>query len=277
MFERKIRASWIFELVKFYILTEYGSFCYLCFHTPSKCKMNQKKQKLEQAIVSFFKNKKVLTLTELKEFSNLSQSSIERRLKVWKTYRSYNYNGRYYALPEMVCFNQEGIWKYKGIGFSEHRSLKLSVINLVEQSLCGLSQRDLSELLSSPIHRILSAYFQNSQELLREQEGRGYIYFSKKSDIYAAQKQRREELKRSELREQLPSDSEAIVILVELIKHPTDTLDQLTRCIRRRGISISIDQVRSLLWYHGLLKKNCLLSSSSFETAYRSTEHGVVA
>ncbi len=72
--------------------------------------------------------------------------------------------------------------------------------------------------------------------------------------VYAAQKQRQSERRQSQAKEHLPSHANAVIILVELIQHPSDTLDQLTRRVRRRGINISGEEVRNLLLSHGLLK-----------------------
>ncbi len=47
-----------------------------------------------------------------------------------------------------------------------------------------------------------------------------------------------------------------MIILAELIKqHLKDTVEQLTRRVRRRGIRVSTEKVRNLLDYHNLLKK----------------------
>ena len=106
--------------------------------------------------------------------------------------------------------------------------------------------------------------FKENSELLREREAGRYIYFSSNPVVYAVQKQRRREWRQSQAKESLPSHANAVIILVELIQHPSDTLDQLTRRVRRRGISISIDEVRNLLLCHGL-KKFCFFCSSSFK------------
>ena len=108
--------------------------------------------------------------------------------------------------------------------------------------------------------------FKENSELLREREAGRYIYFSSNPVVYAVQKQRRREWRQSQAKESLPSHANAVIILVELIQHPSDTLDQLTRRVRRRGISISIDEVRNLLLCHGL-KKICFFCSSSFKRA----------
>ncbi len=215
--------------------------------------MNRTDKPIKKNIVAFFQKRKALTIAELKEFFQLSQRTIERRLKQWKTYRSYNHNGCYYVLPEIPEFNSEGIWKYKEMRFSKHGGLRSSIIALVEQSSSGLSAKDLSESFGGSLLQILSSFKEHS-ELLREREAGRYICFSSNPMVYAAQKQRQSERRQSQAKEHLPSHANAVIILVELIQHPSDTLDQLTRRVRRRGINISGEEVRNLLLSHGLLK-----------------------
>jgi len=159
--------------------------------------MNRTDKPIKQNIVAFFQKRKVLTIAELKEFSQLSQRTIERRLKQWKTYRSYNHNGCYYVLPEIPEFNSEGIWKYKEMRFSKHGGLRSSMIALVEQSSSGLSAKDLSQSLRCSVLDALS-YFKENSELLREREAGRYIYFSSNPVVYAVQKQRRREWRQSQ-------------------------------------------------------------------------------
>lgn len=209
----------------------------------------------KSVIREFFNHKKVATLQDLMDYSQLSHRSIKRRLKELKAYSSYTHNSRYYVLPETPDFNKSGIWKYKGIRFSKYRSLKQSIIALTEQSPGGLSPHELSQLLECPVQPILSTFFKDSSELLRERDGKSYIYFSYKPEVYKLQKQRRRELQPFPSEELLPSEKESLLILVELTKHPMDSLEQLTKRVRRRGIAVSLEQVRNLLQHHDLLKK----------------------
>ena len=207
------------------------------------------------------------TISELKEFSRLSQRTIERRLKQWKTYRSYNHNGCYYVLPQTPEFGIDGLWKYKGIRFSIHGGLISSIISNVEKSLCGLSAKDLEKLFGCSVAQSL-LYLKEKSKLLREKDGGVYFYFSVKTLVYSSQRQKRIELRQSHVKGHLPSDVNSVAILVELIKHPADTLDQLTRRVRRRGISVSIDEVKNLLIHHDLEKKR-LLYAFSIKPTYR--------
>jgi len=204
----------------------------------------------EKSLLNFFKKKQVVTIQSLMEFSQLSLNSVKRRLSSWKAYSSYDYNRSYYVLPEVAKFNCNGIWENHGVYFSQHGTLKQTIVYLVNNSELGLARCELEVLLGITLDKVFPSYFKDSFLLNRELENGRYIYFSKEPEVYLEQTQKRKKFQRSQAK--LPRDENAIIILVELIKHPTDTLVQLTKRVRRRGITITIDKVRNLLQYHGL-------------------------
>ncbi len=206
-------------------------------------------------VLKFFQSKKVMTTEELIAISKWSVPTVRRRMKGWHAYTSYNQNGRYYTLPAIPKFDQYGIWKYKKIFFSQKGNLKQSLINLVELSMAGRSAIESSNILGISTHTLLSHLYKNQQEIEREKHNGLYIYFSKNPDIYKKQKNEREKNLQKEAKETLPQDADSVIILAELIKHPKDTIEQLTRRVRRRGIRVSTEKVRNLLAYHNLLKK----------------------
>ncbi len=210
----------------------------------------------EKSLLNFFKKKQIVTIQDLMEFSQFSLSSVKRRLSSFRAYSSYNYNGSYYVLPEVAKFNSDGIWESHGVYFSQQGNLKQTIVHLVKTSESGLSRYELEMLLGVTLDKVLPSYFKNSSLLNRELENGRYVYFSKEPEVYSEQIRKRKEFQQFQASVKLPRDENAIIILVELIKHPTDTLVQLTKRVRRRGITISIDEVRNLLQYHGLFKKS---------------------
>jgi hypothetical protein len=54
---------------------------------------------------------------------------------------------------------------------------------------------------------------------------------------------------------QFPSDADAVLILVQFIKHPNVGLEELSNKIAQQGKRIEPAVIRSFLEYHGLLKK----------------------
>jgi RecA-family ATPase len=82
----------------------------------------------EKSLLNFFKKKQVVTIQYLMEFSQLSLSSVKRRLSSWKAYNSYNYNRSYYVLPEIAKFNSDGIW-------GSHQPRRISKKSLIYSSV----------------------------------------------------------------------------------------------------------------------------------------------
>lgn len=195
-----------------------------------------------------------MTVDELAALLMCSNRTVHRRLNEWRTYTSYNQNGRYYVLPNIPKFDDYGLWKFKKAFFSKSGNLKETLVSLVDQSTAGLSSFELSEILDLPANTFLS-HFTDTANIQRQKQKGLYIYFSKKPTAFEKQKRERKKLVRSKATLDLPSDGDAVIILVELIKHPKDSVDQLTRRVRRKGIKISIEKCRNLLIYHDLQKK----------------------
>jgi hypothetical protein len=53
----------------------------------------------------------------------------------------------------------------------------------------------------------------------------------------------------------LPSDAEAVMILVQYIKHPDRSIEELSERVRLQGRSIDGNVIRRLLEHHDLVKK----------------------
>jgi len=103
-----------------------------------------------------FRAQKVATINQLADRLQCSVPTARRRLKQWKTHTSYNKNGRYYVLPDVVRFDADGLWRYRGIGFSRYGNLKQTVVGLVRGSPSGLRAGELGKLLGLEPRSFLS-------------------------------------------------------------------------------------------------------------------------
>ena len=211
-------------------------------------------------VIQKFKNKKVVTIVVLAAWLSCSIATARRRLKAWRAYTSYNHNGRYYTLPEIAAFDENGLWQYQGVFFSKHGNLKQTLAHLVIHSAQGLSGAELGELLGLEPRSFLS-HFRDHPEIFRENLMGRWIWFAADPKIREAHKQVR--LAKAVAKEpRLPTDTEAVMILVDLIKHPNSGLEQVARRIKPKGIDIDVDAIRQLLVHHDLLKKTVDFPSS---------------
>jgi hypothetical protein len=212
------------------------------------------------AVIRSFQKEKVVTVAVLATWLSCSMVTARRRLRTWGAHTSYNRNGRYYTLPQIAEFDADGLWCYQGVCFSKHGNLKQTLVYLVTHSGQGLSSTELGELLGLQPRSFLS-HFRDHPALYREIVAGRWIWFAADPKIRAQQKQTR--LAQVAAKEpRMPSDREAVMILVDLIRHPDSRLEQVARRLKRQGVDIDVAAIRQLLLHHDLLKKTVDFPSS---------------
>ena len=207
----------------------------------------------EKEVLTRFRHKKVLTIEQLVDLLQSSVITARRRLKKWKTYTSFNQNGRYYTLPDVPEFDRNGIWKYQAILFSRYGNLKQTVIQLVKQSKSGLSAKEIAEIVELPSNSSFFSQLQNFTGIRRAKHQGRFVYFSEDPVLY--DKQRQEFTLYREDAFRFPSDAEAVVILVQFIKHPNISIEDLSDMVAQQGKKIASSVIKDFLESHDLLKK----------------------
>ena len=206
----------------------------------------------EETVLAFFREKKILTLDQLSQLLRCSAVTARRRLKQWRAFTSYNRNNRYYALPSVPVFDKKGLWHHRGASFSKHGSCKQTVVHLVQLSEKGLSNTELTGVLGENPNSLL-AHFKEIPGITKERHGRDIVYFSCNERVYA--RQRRNRFPPEPSAAVLPSDAQAILVLVELIHHPGLSVDELVQQLRGKGHAVHTDAVLALFDRYGI-KKN---------------------
>jgi len=210
----------------------------------------------EKKILNIFFDKKVMTMNELISFFKCSSKTVQRRLKIWRALTSYNKNSRYYTLPEIVNFDLHGLWHYKGILFSKCGNLNETVIHLIHTAEAGLTGSELGKILNLEPRSFLSHFRENSKLYRKKIDGR-FIYFS--GEIKYRKKQIEQREKQEKILEyKFPTDAQAVMILVELIKQPALSVEKLTERLSCQGTNISGYAIEQLLIHHDLIKKKAI-------------------
>jgi len=131
----------------------------------------------EKAFLDTFKAKKVLTIQEIAGYLGLSVVTARRRLKKWKALTSINANNRYYTLPEIVRFDENGLWRFRTILFSRHGNLKKTIVHLIKSAETGLSAHQVAEIVSLPINSSILSRLRTLTGIRREKHGGQFVYF----------------------------------------------------------------------------------------------------
>lgn len=200
-----------------------------------------------------FQSRKILTIEQVARHLQSALVTARRFLKASRALTSYNQKGRFYTLPEIPKFDGNGIWRYKEACFAKHGNLRNTIVDSVTHSPVGLSAREIGEVVGLDPTSFMH-HFRDISGIQREKyEGR-FIYFSEHPETYDAQIRKRKQLQKQLTA--MPTDADAVLILVEYIKHPGISIDELVRIVSRTGKRIEASVMKQFLEFHDLGKKS---------------------
>jgi len=210
----------------------------------------------EKKVLQKFRRQKIITLDQLVKLLTCSVITARRRLKKWQTYTSINKNGRYYALPQIPVFDENDLWWYQTVLFSKHGNLTQTIVELIRASEKGLSAVEIAGIVDLAPNSSFLSRIKDVPGIRREKHQGRFIYLSERPEIYNKQKHR---WTFSRSIADFPTDAQAIIILVQLIKHPGIGIEQLVGKVAKQDGRIDPGAVRRLLQFHGLLKKTAAI------------------
>jgi hypothetical protein len=180
-----------------------------------------------------------------------SRMSVFRRLLQLGYLTSFTHRGRYYTMSDIPQFDQYGLWFHQGVGFSRVGTLKNTIVELIENSVAGLTHRELELLVRIRVHNSLLALVRDKR-IGREGVEGAFLYVSSDPDQAEQQIVRRQK-QLADVCEHpfgLPA-STIIEVLVEALQAgvvPVLVARQLTA----RGVSVSIEQVKQVFGQYGI-------------------------
>jgi hypothetical protein len=91
----------------------------------------------EAAVVERLRSLKVATMTTLRSLLDLSHMTVVRALGKHGYFTSFNHNSSFYVLADTPGFDADGLWWYRDIGFSRHRTLQATLLALIDRAAAG--------------------------------------------------------------------------------------------------------------------------------------------
>jgi hypothetical protein len=206
-----------------------------------------------------WRRRKVITFAQLCDQLQASARTVRRHLQSWGALASFNHNSRFYTLPELPQFDEQGLWFHRDIGFSSHGHLPQTIVALVLQSPAGLTAAELGRPLRMDPRSFLWQFHQHPS-LQREKFQGHYVYFAADPALAARQKAVRSTALASV---SLPSAEETIAVLVQAIQHPDRSPERLAADLRATYPHLSAPAIVALFEHHHLTLKKTLPSSGS--------------
>jgi hypothetical protein len=206
-----------------------------------------------QRLQNLFRRRKCWMLSPLAKSLGYALISVRRFLKQIGYCRSYTQNGKWYTLADAPDFDRDGLWFYKGIGFSKHGSLTDTIEQLVQRSPMGLSAAALSERLAHPCHAVLTQ-LHKAGRLDRIRQGGQFQYLTADSPRNRQQRDQAALVQDSGPPGSL-STQIALWVLVEHIKKPTLSFEQIALQLRQQhNTAVSPESIQRFFQEHGLKK-----------------------
>jgi hypothetical protein len=194
--------------------------------------------------MDLFAQKTVVDLPAIRNaLGGASVQTAFRYLKLIPYRRSYDHNGRYYALYRASRFDRAGLWSFDGIHFSVDGSLKNTVRRLVDEAPAGATHSELQLQLQLRVHNTLLELWHKA-EISRESLAGFYVYLHSEPTVQQAQLARRRKQLAVEQVETEVTDAVVIEVLLVLIRHPGSHLAEVVRRLRGHAPPIRAEHVR---------------------------------
>ena len=196
---------------------------------------------------------RVMTGDQLMRLMMCSLRTLQRRLRQWCCHTSFNHNGRYYALPQVVQFDEYGIWEYQQVCFSRFGNLSKTVAGVIDEADHGLTAGEIAQRLHVNVHGFLSQLAAQSR-FTREKFGGVFRYFSAQPTRAGLQRE-------SYLASSPPpspfrlSDAAAVKLLLAWIDDPDADAAALSRTLEQQHLRSSPEAVALFLDQHHLGEK----------------------
>lgn len=228
--------------------------------------MNKKFSSTQQAIIDYFKEVKVTKKSCIYQVIDVSSRTIDRALRKYGYYTSYNYNASQYTLRDIPEFDANGLWNYGDIRFSKHNTLTQTLVSVVTQSESGYTHTELSCLLGVET-KILLSRLCNRTQIAMCRIGRHAVYLSPDPAYNQVQQESRKNkrglhIQHSQHRRcedgMLPEGIDAITVitvLTRMIQKPQSSVASLSRTLQARNVKVRAEDIRSILSFYGLEKK----------------------
>jgi len=217
--------------------------------------------RLEVEIVRTFRGHRVLTVEQLLPKLGCSRATAFRRLSEHGYYSSYNHAGKFLTIDEVAEFDAVGLWLWRAARFSRQGSLKDTALHFIGESERGMTCEELSAALGVRVQNTLLQLVRE-RKTNRERLGSTFVYLSHRARLRRQQTRRRMEIL-EERQRAVPTSRQIIATLLELIKDPKATREQIVPRCQGSGVAISPAVVGAVFEMYDLDKKRALSRSST--------------
>ncbi len=126
---------------------------------------------------AFLEKKIIATMPEMKKaLGTTVNKTVKRKLNELSHRTSYTDGSKYYTLDALTQFNEQGLWSYNSVWFSQYGTLLSTLKHFIDESEAGYSANELTTFLHVSVKESLLKLV-NTGQIVREKISGIYIYF----------------------------------------------------------------------------------------------------
>lgn len=215
-------------------------------------------ERTPQKVLDLLRSRTLVTLDDVRSaLEGASRATAFRYLAQVPYRRSYNHNGRYYALHDPTRYDRFGLWSRGNIHFSIDGSLRATVRRLVHEAEAGATHRELQERLRIRVRTTLLDLLRKG-EVDRERLAEVSVYLHVDPAVREQQvRRRKDQINAQHVTAEKAEVDDAVVIqvLLTLIRHPGSQPAEVARHLYGVVPPITLDQVHAVFARYELEKK----------------------
>ena len=233
----------------------------MCIFYQSKETMKKTTERL-QTLQNAFKKSRVLDMQALQAaIGSSAPATIHRYLKQIDYLTSYTHNGKYYTLPEIAQFDENGFWYYGDIGFSVKGTLIDTLAYVITISNSGQTNSELEQQFRTRVQVSLRTLLE-SNRIARKKVVNHNLYISPETFVGQQQIDKRQKIGK---REKLPPWIIAEILIACVHTLPVSpNIEEVMKWLKKKGSSITKEQVVQVFEEEELKKKFRINSSGTY-------------
>jgi hypothetical protein len=222
--------------------------------------MASTKRDPSQKLEMLFRRSRVVTIKQLRQSLDVSsRMTVLRELRKLGYFSSYSHAGKYYTLKRIPTFDALGLWCHGEARFSEHGTLRKTIVVLVNRSDAGHTHEELRTLLGLRVYDTLRSLVE-AEEIRRARIDLLSVHLAADPDVAALQQSRRESLHKQQggVTSTSPSPLELTAViecLVAVIHAPKEDARTIAARLRAAGRMASAEQVVAVFEQYGIAEK----------------------
>ncbi|MCP3926235.1 MAG: hypothetical protein GY714_27025 [Desulfobacterales bacterium] len=211
----------------------------------------------QNIIKELIMNERVGSFEQIFQRVECSSVTLRRDIKAIEGITSFTHCGKFITLSSIPCFNENGIWFYKKIGFTKFKNSLDLIVNVINRNENSITKETLDTILGIDVYKQIHTLLSRDQ-INRVKIGKKYHYIP--ASIANNKKKRLRILNTNNIEEFYESkvssyDLVALLKAVLLEKKIKIDVKNLKRFTQKYSLKIPLKKVEQLLLKYNLTEK----------------------